>query len=131
MESPLILVVDDSASSCATYETVLTQAGYRVVTAHDPYEGLALVAKLEPDLVLLDMVMPRLDGLAFLFRLRRDARGRTLPVVAASGDEAFERTALARGARTFLRKPVNRQDLLSAIESVLDGAALHPATLDG
>lgn len=124
----LILVVEDSADLRELLDLTLTAAGYRVAAAPDARAGLELARELAPDLVLVDMMMPELDGLEFLARLPA-----ALPspphVVAMSGFDAFEREALARGAEAFLRKPFTNDDVLAVVEAVLGGTKLDASTL--
>src|SRR6478735_1954418 len=111
-----VLVIDDSPELSEICELVLSNAGYQVVTAPDGRQGLEQVRRLHPDVVLLDMMMPEMDGLEFLSQLRAlDPRPR---VVAYSGFDEFERIALQHGAQAFVRKPFDPKQLLATVEAV-------------
>jgi CheY-like chemotaxis protein len=120
--APLVLVVDDSSESSEAFQETFSCAGYRVAIATRGDDGLRLAERLQPDMVLLDMVMPSMDGLEFLERLPFTCKERTPPVLANSGSDAFERSALLRGARAFVRKPVSAECLLAVTSAVLGGA---------
>jgi len=120
----LILVVDDSEDLQETYELLLGAEGHEVAKASDGARGLRLVEKLHPDLVLLDMMMPDVDGLEFLTRMPEEC-SRPLPVVLAnSGYESYREEALHRGAHAFLSKPAEIEVLRAAIASALARAPL-------
>lgn len=125
----LILVVDDGPEVVEAFTAVLAGAGYRVASAVDGEAGLRLARELRPRLVLLNMMMPEVDGLELLRRLPHECAPPLPAVIAASGFPALEADALARGARAFLHKPVHPDDLLGAIEAVLSGTVrqLSPA----
>lgn len=103
---PLVLVVDDDESARFLIGTVLQQAGYRVTDAADGESGLALFRGQSPDLVVLDVQLPGMDGYAVCRELRREPRGRDMPVLMVSGheDEASIRRAHEAGANDFIVK---------------------------
>jgi CheY-like chemotaxis protein len=120
----LILVVDDSEDLQETYELLLGADGHEVAKASDGAMGLRLVEKIHPDLVLLDMMMPDVDGLEFLTRMPAEC-SRPHPVVLAnSGYESYREEALHRGAHAFLSKPAEIDVLRAAIASALAHAPL-------
>jgi DNA-binding response OmpR family regulator len=127
-DTALVLVVDDVLTVTDYCEFVLSQAHYRVASAPDGLTGLEMAVDLAPDLILLDMMMPELDGLSFLDRLRSEHPAPPA-VIAMSGFDAFEAEALSRGACGFIRKPMDSKDLLAAVEAALHGASLEPAAL--
>lgn len=128
--APLVLIVDDSAAIMDVYHFVLVQAGYRVATAPDGGVGLLLAKELRPSIVILDMEMPKVDGLEFLERLPREVSAPLPPVIVNSGSDECEAPALKLGAVTFLKKPFEARILIAAIEMVLGGAALTADLLD-
>src|SRR6266404_1173404 len=101
-----VLVVDDSEDMQETYELMLEGEGYEVVKASDGAAGLRAVAAARPDVILLDMMMPDVDGLQFLQRLPIECAAALPPVIAVSGFELYREEALRRGAALFLGKPV-------------------------
>jgi DNA-binding response OmpR family regulator len=121
-----VLIVDDTPEICELVELVLTGAGYRAMTASNGLVGLEMVKELRPDVVLLDMMMPELDGLEFLTRLAQEVEPPRPIVIAVSGFDAFKDEALKRGARAFIRKPLGGEELLLVLDSVLrDEAGLE------
>jgi CheY-like chemotaxis protein len=117
--NPLVLIVDDDANLRSLARVVLARAGFDVATAADGEEGLIQVERLSPDVVLLDMNMPNVDGRAFLERLPMACRGLLPLVVACSGAPELRRDAIAAGAAAFLTKPVESLELVREIRRVL------------
>ena len=115
---PLILIVDDDDDIAEIYQFVLSAAGFRTARATNGAEGLALEDELEPDLILLDVNMPVLDGLEMLRRRDATRRART-PVIVNSSDPTNEHAALDAGAALFLPKAESSADLLAAIDVTL------------
>lgn len=121
-----LVLIDDNPRVLAQYEDILKTDGSITVvgTASDGKQGLTLVQRKEPDLVLLDIVMPRMDGLAFLRELSVDEPGRFKPsviVVSAVGQESVVEQAFALGARFYLMKPFDPAVLLERIHQITDG----------
>ncbi len=109
-----VLVVDDDPSIAEVVRQALTDEGYTVATAADGLEALERVATDHPSLVVLDLMMPRLDGFGFLERLRDEANGATPSVIVLSArsgpDDIAE--AIEKGANDFLTKPFDLEELL-------------------
>jgi len=105
----LILVVDDSADNVAMLSLALQQEGYRVVTATNGEEGISVARHTQPNLILMDISMPRLDGLGATRRMREIDELRDVPVIAitAFGTEGFQRAAYDVGVSGYLTKPVD------------------------
>jgi chemotaxis protein histidine kinase CheA/ActR/RegA family two-component response regulator len=121
-EAPTILVVDDSLSARMMEKGMLEAGGYRVVLASDGEEGLALLGRGGIDLVVSDVEMPHMDGLAMVRRLREQARTRDLPVIIVSsmGSDKDRRRGLEVGADGYLVKgELNQQTLLDAVERLV------------
>ena len=130
-DEPLVLAVDDLPANVRLLDAVLSPRGYRVLGAGSGPEALALVAEHRPDLVLLDIVMPEMDGYEVCRRLRQDPATAFLPVVmiTASGDQ--ERLlAIEAGADDFVAKPFDQAELLARVRSLLRIKRYHD-TIEG
>ena len=105
----LILVVDDSADSVAMLSLDLQHEGYRVVTATNGEEAISVATCTQPNLILMDISMPRLDGLGATRRMQEIDELRDVPVIAitAFGTEGFQRAAYDVGVSGYLTKPVD------------------------
>jgi CheY-like chemotaxis protein len=91
-----VLVVDDQPELRMLFQRVLENQGYKVVSAENGVEGLRVIEQCDPQLVLLDMAMPRMDGLTFLQTIRGQEKWRKLPVIMLSGLMSPEQVAAAR-----------------------------------
>jgi two-component system, OmpR family, alkaline phosphatase synthesis response regulator PhoP len=116
-----ILVVDDDPKIVRVVEINLTQAGYQVRTAADGEQALAAVTQERPDLVLLDVMMPRLDGFETLKRLKADPALTDIPVVMltarAQDEDVFE--GYGTGAQWYLTKPFEPEELRQVVRHLL------------
>ena len=119
-QSPKILVVDDVPENVRLLEAVLGPRGYKVVTATDGRAALQLVETEEPDLILLDVMMPGLDGYAVCRSLRANDDTAVLPVIMVTSSIGQEKTkAIEAGADDFIPKPFNHDELLTRVRSLL------------
>ena len=116
-----ILVVDDEAVLVETIAYNLEQAGYRVVTASDGNSALEAARSEDPDLILLDIMLPGIDGLEVCRQLRRESRTATTPIVmlTAKGDEIDKVVGLEVGADDYVTKPFGRRELLARVRALL------------
>jgi two-component system cell cycle response regulator DivK len=116
-----ILIVDDYADNRELLRLMLETAGHQVREAPDGRAGLEMAQAETPDLILVDLSMPELDGWGMLEELRSDQRTRHIPCVAvtASADRERER-ALAQGFNAYLQKPYRRTELIETVERMLN-----------
>jgi adenylate cyclase len=123
---PVILVVDDLAQNVRLLEAVLSPKGFRVVTASTGEEALDVLGKEHPDLVLLDILMPGMDGYEVCRRIRQDHQTAFLPVImiTASGEEQKIR-AIEAGADDFVNKPFDQAELLARVRSLVRVKLYH------
>src|SRR4030042_2568274 len=112
-----VLVVDDEKRIVNFLRSKLKASGYEVFTASDGVQGLEQAQTQEPDLIVLDLVMPRMDGFEALRQLRIFS---TVPVIilTAKGDDADKIKGLTLGADDYLQKPFNPDELVARIEAV-------------
>lgn len=124
----LVLLVDDLDDSRAMYAEYLVRSGYRVVQAADGAQAVTLARDLLPDLVVMDMALPVLDGWAAVRRLKSDEQTRLIPVVALTGHTAASHVRRAReaGCDAFLIKPCLPSALLAVVRDLLAHAHAQP-----
>jgi CheY-like chemotaxis protein len=117
----LILVVDDSADNVAMISLFLQQQGYRVVTAANGEDAVTVAAQMMPNLILMDINLPALDGLGATRRIRESDALRDIPVVAitAFGTEGFQRAAYDVGVSGYLTKPLDLDRMHQLIARLL------------
>ncbi len=112
-----VVVVDDSKTILRTAETLLSEQGCWVVTASDGFESLAKIASFKPDVIFVDIMMPRLDGYQTCALIKANRQYRDIPVVMLSSKDSIFDMARGRlaGSDKYLTKPFTKQDLLAAI----------------
>jgi two-component system cell cycle response regulator DivK len=117
----LILVVEDNERNARLTVAMLAAAGYRTCVAVDGIEGRQLAADLQPSLIVTDLQMPRLDGLAMTRALKGDPQTRQIPVIAVSAHALNEHreNAFAAGCVQFLAKPLRLQELLNEVANAI------------
>jgi two-component system alkaline phosphatase synthesis response regulator PhoP len=125
-----ILIVDDEVDLLELIEYNLKKAGYNVLKAENGPEGLRLARKHHPDLILLDIMMPRMTGFEVVTQLREDAELKHVPVLflTARSDEETEVHGLEVGADDFLPKPISTAKLVARIKTALRRAGDAPDT---
>lgn len=121
MSKQTILVVDDEQDLLDLIEYNLQKEDFDVLKAENGQEGIYLTKKNKPDLVLLDIMMPRMDGLEVCEQLRKDPETKQIPIIflTARGDEKTEIEGLDRGADDYITKPISTTKLISRIKAVL------------
>lgn len=116
-----VLVADDDSGVLESVGAALTSRGYDVLLAHDGAEALVSVERDAPDLIVLDMVMPKRSGLSVLDRLHRN-KSRTTRVIVVSGnnDDRHREYASARGVEVYLAKPFDIDQLMASVDTILE-----------
>jgi adenylate cyclase len=124
---PRILIVDDTPANVHILQTRLAAHGYDIVTASDGEEALAAVPAAQPDLILLDVMMPKLDGFEVCRRLRADTALPFIPIimVTAKSDPKDVVAGLEAGGDEYLTKPVDQAALVARVKSMLRIKQLH------
>jgi twitching motility two-component system response regulator PilG len=112
-----ILVVDDSSTIRRSAETMLAAEGYDVVTAENGFEALSMVARHSPDLIFVDIMMPRLDGYQTCAIIKNNAQYRSTPVIMLTSKDGLFDQARGRvvGSDLYLTKPFTKEELLAAV----------------
>ena len=128
-EKPRILLVDDEPSIVKMVGKRLEVEGFEVITAMDGQEGLEKAQTQHPDLIVLDLMLPKLNGYEVCTMLKQDARHQKIPIVmfTAKTQEKDEKTALECGANAFVRKPFRAPELMSTIRNLLPGCVAPAA----
>lgn len=118
-----VLVVDDSPTETRIFVNALVKAGFRVETASNGEQGVEMARRLRPDLVLMDVIMPVLNGFQATRMLHRDESTAGIPVImVTTKDQQTDRTwGLRQGAVDYLVKPVDTAELLRRIRGLLGG----------
>ena len=127
-ENVRVMIVDDEPTNIKVVRRYLENAGYKqFITTSESTQALALIRERQPDIILLDVMMPHVDGLAILEAVRRDPKLRHLPVIilTASTDARTRESALRLRATDFLQKPVDPSELLPRVSNVLMVKAHH------
>ena len=127
MNSPTILVVDDEERNIKLIKAMLSLENYELKEARDGEEALELVARNEPDLILLDVMMPGLDGFEVCRRIKQSEKTRIIPVVMVTALREREHRirALEAGADDFISKPVDQTELFLRVKSLLRIKTYH------
>ncbi len=122
LQKPTILIVDDSPIYVVLLEAILDEKGYNIETALNAKEAYNIIAKHSPDLILLDLLMPKISGFDFLEQIRKNENTRQTPVIIVSAltDEENVNKIMALGAIDFVKKPIDLQYLVEKVESVLN-----------
>lgn len=119
----LVLIVDDVADNRELYVQYLTYFGYRAAEAGDGLDALVKAAALKPDVIVMDLSLPGMDGWEATRRLKSDAATRLIPVIALTGHalSGSDEHARAAGCDAFLTKPCDPADLAAAIDRLTEG----------
>lgn len=122
MSKKVILAVDDEPNILMSIEFILDMEGYEVHTARDGEEALEVAERVRPDLILLDVNMPRKDGyeVCRIIREREDMTGTKVIMLTAKGQTLEKKKGLEVGADEYVTKPFSAEDLLEKIRTMID-----------
>ena len=129
---PLILIVDDNPANVEIFQMRLAANNYEIIAANDGETGLAMAREQQPDLILLDIMMPKMDGIEVCRHLKADASLPFMPIimVTAKTDTKDVVRGLEAGADEYLTKPVNHAALVARVKSMLRIKSLHDTVLE-
>ena len=118
-----ILIVDDSPTEIHVLKTMLEKNGHQAIAANNAEEGIAKAKAEQPDLILMDVVMPGLNGFQATRQLNKDPATSSIPVlIVTTKDQETDRVwAMRQGAKDYLTKPVREADLVGKIKTALGG----------
>jgi len=121
MDRKKILLVDDSSTTLLLEQMVLDHSGYELHTAKDGDSGIAAALSIRPDLVLLDIVMPKVDGFEVCRRLRCEDATRDVPIILVTtrSEEANLEKGFEVGCNDYVLKPINAAELLTKVKNLL------------
>jgi CHASE2 domain-containing sensor protein/DNA-binding response OmpR family regulator len=120
-EAPQILIVDDDANHRLVLTSLLQEIGCRIQEASDGKQGLQLASETKPDMILLDLAMPNMDGFELIIHLQQNLQTRNIPIIVSSANvfEENRQQSLQAGAAAFIPKPLQRDELLNALGAIL------------
>ena len=121
--NPSILIVDDEPMTRNLLRLMLERAGFRILEAEDGLKALEAVAEHNPDMLILDVMMPNMDGVTVCETLRAEAETAALPVILLSARTSPDavRQGMQAGADRYLSKPISREELIRHVREVLQG----------
>ncbi|MFQ5839145.1 MAG: response regulator [Candidatus Methylomirabilales bacterium] len=128
MQKRPILIIDDDRHSCELLTSILKEAGFAVFTAADGLSGIEQARTVHPAVIILDMIMPGMDGISTCRELKRDPSLKSIPVigVTASRDSHYTEEAFRAGAEYFLPKPFGAASLLRVVNAANRSFPRHP-----
>ena len=121
LHSVKVLVIDDSKTIRKSAENLLTKEGYDVITATDGFDALAKIADCRPEIIFVDIMMPRLDGYQTCALIKNNSEFRTTPVVMLSSKDGLFDKAKGRivGSDQYITKPFSRDELIGTIQTLV------------
>lgn len=119
---PSVLIVDDEPMTRNLLRLMLERAGFAISEAEDGLKALLMVAEQPPDVLLLDVMMPNMDGLTVCEKLRAQAETAVLPIILLSARASPEsvKEGMEAGATRYLGKPISREELIQTVRDVLE-----------
>ncbi|MGC8824577.1 MAG: response regulator [Bacteroidales bacterium] len=121
MTRPKIMLIDDSSTNNLLYTSILSDEGYEVVVCEQAKSALKSLQKEKPNLIILDLMMPGMDGFDLLQSMKAQAELANIPVImlTANASEESEKRARSLGVKAFLSKPAGIKDIIEAVKDVL------------
>ena len=113
-----VLIIDDDYDIVASMRTVLEAKGYHIVTAHDGNQGLAAAEREQPDLIVIDMMMPKKSGFLVIEKIKRQSVSPPMIMITANEGSRHRAYAELLGVNTYLRKPFAMEKLVEAVEEL-------------
>ncbi len=119
-----VLIVDDSPTQLLSLKRIVEKLGHAAITAQDGAAGVEIARRDNPDLILMDVVMPNLNGFQATRTIARDAKTRHIPVilVTTKGQETDKVWGMRQGAKAYVTKPIDEKELAQTIKSILPAA---------
>ncbi|MHC5829714.1 MAG: response regulator, partial [Nostoc sp.] len=119
--APQILIVDDDRNHCSMLTSLLQEIGCRTLEATDGKHGLEVATEHNPDVILLDLAMPNMDGFELMVHLQANPQTSSIPIIVSSASvfESNRQRSLEAGATAFLPKPLQIDELLNKLRSLL------------
>ncbi|MFW6248195.1 MAG: response regulator [Bacteroidota bacterium] len=116
-----ILVIDDSTTNVVLIEAVLSEMGYHIIPTLNAKEAYKAIEKKVPDLILLDLLMPRISGYDFLKQIKSSEETKNIPVIVISAvtDQPNVQKIMNMGADEFINKPLDIEELVEKVENIL------------
>ncbi len=126
-----VLVIDDSKTIRRSAETLLSKAGYDVITATDGFDALAKIADSRPEIIFVDIMMPRLDGYQTCALIKNNTEFKATPVVMLSSKDGLFDRAKGRivGSDRYITKPFSKDELVGTIETLVARAGTEDAAV--
>lgn len=130
-QSVKVLVIDDSKTIRRSAETLLSKAGYDVITATDGFDALAKIADSRPEIIFVDIMMPRLDGYQTCALIKNNSEFKATPVVMLSSKDGLFDRAKGRivGSDRYITKPFSKDELVGTIETLVARAGTVDAAV--
>jgi DNA-binding response OmpR family regulator len=127
MNAKKILVVDDSSTVVMMQRMVLTKHSYEIVTARDGEEAIGVALREHPDLILMDVVMPKMNGFDACRRIRQEESIKDTPIIIVTtrGELTNMETGFESGCNDYVTKPINSAELLAKMRNFLDREEVH------
>ncbi|MCX7987134.1 MAG: response regulator [Bacteroidales bacterium] len=121
MTHPKIMLIDDSSTNNLLYTSILSDEGYAVVVCEQAKNALKTIQKEKPDLIILDLMMPGMDGFDLLLNMKKEGDLANIPVImlTANASEESEKRAKSLGVKAFISKPAGIKEITEAVKEVL------------